>query len=124
MLPGGPPNLQGVLERLEHLITNRYALSGVIALASILAAYIVAFILERLLARLAAKTKSDIDDAIVERIHRRQDVGPAIEDVVVIQHYNKAYEFVAGTGVTQELVAGGALNVIQLLWNEQARLKR
>lgn len=58
------------METLRQLIGNPYAFAGLIVLTSVIAAYVVAFVVERTLGALVRKTETDLDDKIIEQIHR------------------------------------------------------
>jgi small-conductance mechanosensitive channel len=58
------------METLRQLVGNVYAFAGLIVLASVLGAYVAAFVIEKTLMVMVRKTETDLDDAIIERLHR------------------------------------------------------
>ena len=58
------------MEHFRQLIGNTYALAALIVLASILGSYVVAFLIEKTLGVLVRKTETDLDDRIIEHVHR------------------------------------------------------
>ena len=73
------------LEKLEALVANRYALAITKVLLSVLAAYVVAFVIERTIGALVKKTKTDLDDKIIQIIHR-----PLVLSVILLGGGNAA----------------------------------
>lgn len=119
-----------MLERLEHLISNKYAFAGVVILASILAAYVMAFVIERILMQLAKKTASDLDDAIVEKVHHPLVVTIALVGIEIalrhIQYSERAHQHVVSFLQTIVVLLWGraALGVVTVILNtlsERAR---
>ena len=58
------------MEQLRELVGNAYAFAAVIVLISIVAAFVVAFVIEKTLGALVAKTETDLDDKVIEELHR------------------------------------------------------
>ena len=67
------------MEWLEPYLANRYVRAAALVVGAFLASWIVAFIIERLLKVLVGKTKTDLDDKLIDATHK-----PIVQTVILV----------------------------------------
>ena len=59
-----------MLETLRELVGNRYAVAGLLVVGGLIGGWIAAFVIERTVGVLVRRTETDLDDKIMEALHR------------------------------------------------------